>query len=158
MFEYTICFIVQQDKVLLLNREKPSWMGSWNGVGGSLEDGETPEDCVLREVMEETAIKLEDVKFKGVVTWTVNGKPSGGMYAFISEIDESFEYDTPRRVDEGILDWKRVDWILHPKNTGIAHNLPYFLPIMLNDKGLYEHRCYFDGNALKKWSLNLWSS
>lgn len=63
MFEYTICFIAQQDKVLLLNREKPSWMGSWNGVGGSLEDGETPEDCVLREVMEETAIKLEDVKF-----------------------------------------------------------------------------------------------
>lgn len=54
MLKYTICFIKRADNILLLNREKPGWMGSWNGVGGKIETGETPIECILREIYEET--------------------------------------------------------------------------------------------------------
>lgn len=154
MFKYTICFIRQGDRISLLNREKPGWMGSWNGVGGRLEEGETPTECVIREVFEETGIELKEVEFKGIVKWTEDGKPTGGMYAFTAEIQKNFLYKTPRKFDEGILDWKEIDWIFHPKNTGIADNLPQFLPKMLEEKGLYEYICYFRNNVLEEVESN----
>ncbi|WJH35841.1 hypothetical protein N6H14_07935 [Paenibacillus sp. CC-CFT747] len=42
MFRYTICFIRRGNRILLLNRNAPAWMGAWNGVGGKLEPGEAP--------------------------------------------------------------------------------------------------------------------
>ena len=50
--KYTLCFIRRGDEILMLNREKPSWMGMWNGVGGRMEANETPKECILREVWE----------------------------------------------------------------------------------------------------------
>ncbi|WP_084756926.1 GNAT family N-acetyltransferase [Clostridium sp. DMHC 10] len=146
--KYTICFIKRGDEILLLNREKPSWMGSWNGVGGKFEEGETPKDCILREVYEETGIKLKDVQFKGVVTWRVDKIRNGGMYLFMQEVSEDFEYKVPIKTREGILDWKKVEWIMNPENTGIAHNLPKFLPKMLKDKGTFQYHCIFNNNVL----------
>ena len=149
MFKYTICFIKKEDKILLLNREKSSWMGSWNGVGGKIEKRESPTECILREVFEETGIKLSDVKYKGVVTWTVDNILRGGMYAFTVEVPANFAYETPRKVTEGILDWKDISWILHPENTGVAANLPKYLPKMLNDNTRYNHICIFKNGLLQ---------
>lgn len=148
MLKYTICFIKQENKILLLNREKPSWMGSWNGVGGKLEEGETPTECIIREVFEETSIKLENVQYKGIVTWKEDGIKSGGMYAFTASIPDDFLYKTPIKVREGILDWKDIQWILNPDNTGVALNVPKYLPKMLNDDNMYEHLCEFKNDIL----------
>ncbi|MDP2857273.1 MAG: hypothetical protein Q8P50_04760 [Bacillota bacterium] len=57
-------------------------------------------------------------------------------------------YETPLRTKEGIIDWKAIDWVLHPENKGVAANLPWFLPKMLSEKGLYEHLCVSDGETL----------
>ncbi len=148
MLKFTICFIKQKDKLLLINREYPAWMGSWNGVGGKLETGETPLACIIREVYEETGIRLNTVDYKGTVIWEFDGALTGGMYAFIAEIPEDYVYETPRKTSEGILDWKSIAWILDPENTGVAGNLPKFLPKLLNDENLYEHRCFFKNNVL----------
>ncbi len=149
MFKYTICFIRKGDKLLLLNREYPLWMGCWNGVGGKLEPNETPHECAIREVFEETDIKVSDIIFKGTVTWEVDGTLAGGMYAFVAEVPEDFSYDTPRKTYEGILDWKDTTWVLNPENTGIVTNIPLFLPKMLNDDKIYEHRCFYKGKVLQ---------
>ena len=50
MLEFTICFIKQGNNILLLNREKPTWMGNWNGVGGKIHARESPKQCILREI------------------------------------------------------------------------------------------------------------
>ena len=150
MLKYTICFIKQGNKILLVNREKPGWMGSWNGVGGHIEENETPTQCIIREIHEETGLKVNEVKFKGIVTWLDDDKYFGGMYTYIAEIAEDIEYKTPISTPEGILDWKTIDWILHPRNTGVARNIPTFLPVMLNDENNYEHACYFTNNNLIK--------
>lgn len=138
MVEYTICFLKQGDKILLLNRDKPQWMGAWNGVGGKIEQGETPFIGALREIKEETGIALQDITYKGKITWTDGNTSFGCMYAFIAELPESYSYVTPIKVAEGILDWKDLSWILHPQNVGIA-DLKYYLPKMLDESTNYEY-------------------
>lgn len=148
MLKYTICFIKRGNEILMLNRESSSWMGMWNGVGGKLEKDETPLQCILREVKEETGISLTDAEYKGNVIWGVDESYSGGMYAYIAELPTTYEYPTPIKMEEGILDWKNIDWLLHPENMGIA-NLKYFLPKMLNDSHTYDHKFIYEGNEVK---------
>jgi 8-oxo-dGTP diphosphatase len=148
MLAYTICFIRQQDRILLLNREHPSWMGAWNGVGGKIEANETPRESILREVAEETGIILDDVQFKGIVTWDVDGQDAGGMYVYYAELPADYDYETPIKTPEGILDWKKLDWILHPENKGVACNIPLSLEKIVDSVGCFEHRCWYRNGQL----------
>lgn len=149
MLKYTICFIRRGDELLLLNRTYAPNMGLWNGVGGKLEPGETPLQSVLREIAEETGIRLETARFTGVVSWssTWEGQThEGGMYAFVAELPPEFPYETPKATDEGLLDWKPLDWVAHPRNFGVVDNIPRFLPTMLSDPSHYHYRCtYVEG-------------
>lgn len=151
MLKYTIAFLKRGDEILLLNREKPYWMGCWNGVGGKLLPNETPLDCVLREIKEETGIKLETIHYKGTVTWNVGSFDGGGMYLYLADLPADFSYSTPAKTDEGILDWKKIDWILDTENQGIA-NLHYFFPAMLHDNQTYEHRFIYEGDLVKSFT------
>ena len=148
MYEFTICFIKRGNEVLLLNRDKPCWMGRWNGIGGKLEKDESPKECMLREIKEETGIDIGKVNYKGNVTWITDVTSKGGMYAFTAELPLDYIYETPVKIDEGILDWKEISWILDPSNDGIAENVPSFLPLMLNEDKLYEHKCTFEGSNM----------
>jgi 8-oxo-dGTP diphosphatase len=60
---------------------------------------------------------------------------------------------TPIKTNEGILDWKSIDWILHPDNQGIASNIPPCLEKILYDPGCYNHHfVYQDGNLMEHYS------
>ena len=146
--KYTLCFLRRKDEILMLNRQKPSWMGMWNGVGGRMEQGETPKECILREVREETGIEIADARDCGVVTWEADGKDLGGMHLYIAEINDDIEYITPKSTDEGILDWKKIDWILNPDNTGVIKNIQHFLPIALKNDKRYCFACVYEGYNL----------
>lgn len=151
MLTFTICFIKRGNDILLLNREMPSWMGMWNGVGGKIENNEEPGDCILREIKEETGITVPDVEYKGNVTWRApDDSDYGGMYVYLAELPEAYEYNTPLKMDEGILDWKKISWILHPENTGVA-NLKYFLPLVLTDHCIYDHQFIYDGDEINNF-------
>lgn len=143
MLKYNICFIKRGDEILLLNREKASWMGCWNGIGGKLDSQETPRDAMIREMEEETGIKAYSLHFKGLVTWSGDDFDFGGMYAYIAEVPESFAYAAPIKTDEGILDWKKIDWILNDNNVGIVSNIPKTLPWMLNESKCFDHHCVY---------------
>ena len=68
----TLCYIEKDDKYLMLHRiskENDVNAGKWIGVGGQLEAGESPEDCLCREVREETGLQLLSWEFKGVITF-----------------------------------------------------------------------------------------
>ncbi|MWC27689.1 NUDIX domain-containing protein [Paenibacillus sp. MMS18-CY102] len=132
----------------MLNRNKEPGMGRWNGVGGKLEQGESPLACIIREAYEETGIQLgrDQVKYTGAVTW-VNEYETSGMYAFIAEMAPGFEYETPVATPEGILCWKHKDWICNTKNLGVIGHVPHFLPVMLTEQMLYEHRFSFSNSV-----------
>ncbi|MBS4175129.1 8-oxo-dGTP diphosphatase [Bacillus sp. FJAT-49736] len=151
-YQYTICFIKRGEQILLLNREKSPWMGIWNGVGGKIEENEYPMESALREVKEETGMELQSIDYKGVVSWFVDGKCVGGMHAFIAEIPDTYEYYTPIKAEEGILDWKDLSWILHPDNAGLA-NLSYFLPKMLEDSGQYNYQLEYQDDDVVDFKI-----
>ena len=134
--KHVLVFLKYQDEILLLNRNKPSWMGCWNGVGGKIEEGESPVEAAIRETFEETGIKVNIKDDYNRVAWVVKeDKDSlGGMYVFIQEIDSKI--NTPAASPEGVLDFKKIDWILDKRNSGIAKNIKVFLPEYL--KGIKQ--------------------
>ncbi|SDX51191.1 8-oxo-dGTP diphosphatase [Paenibacillus sp. CF384] len=148
MYKYTICFIEQGDKLLLLNRDRPPAMGLWNGVGGKLEAGETPLAGVEREVIEETGLHLTNFRYCGIVTWRVDHVDIGGMYVFRVSVPEHIKLSTPLRVDEGLLEWKEKSWVLSKGNPGVGVIIPKYLPAVLSEATCYEHRCVIDNNQL----------
>ncbi len=147
-YEYTLCFVKRGDEILLINRNKHPWFGRWNGVGGKIEIDESPRESIIREVFEETDIALQDVCDCGIVTWDVDGKNRGGMHIYTAQVDDNFVYVTPISKEEGIVDWKHIDWILDKRNTGIVENIPKFLPHMLNENVRYHHHCVFKDDVM----------
>ena len=153
MLKYNFCLIRQGTKILLLNRELPTWMGCWNGVGGKLEKNEQPRSSMLREIYEETQITPLKLSFKGLITWTTSQGIVGGMYLYLADLPEDFIYQTPIKTDEGILDWKEIAWILHPENLGVASNIPTCLEKVLYDNQCFDHHSIFvDGKLIEQIS------
>ena len=101
----TLCYVKKDGKTLMLHRVKRKndiHQGKWNGLGGKLEPGETPEECVLREVMEESGLTLKDVRLRGLLTFPgFDGEHDWYVYVFSGSDFEGKLIDSP----EGHLEW-----------------------------------------------------
>ncbi|MFJ8353421.1 NUDIX hydrolase [Bacillus paramycoides] len=157
MYKYTICFIRKGDNILLLNRNKKPTMGMWNGVGGKIEDNETPYEGVIRETFEETGIQLQSVTYKGNVIFKEKDEPrdSDGMYVFLADLPAGLHIDTPLSTDEGILEWKSIDWILDGDNRGVVSNLQRYLPRLLKEENNLEHTFIYDNRNIVEYTTAL---
>ena len=102
----TLCYLIRDGKYLMLHRVKKEGdlnRDKWIGVGGKLEAGESPEDCVKREVREETGYTLQTWDFRGIVTF-VYGDITEYMYLYTSEDFTGEE----KECDEGCLEWVEI--------------------------------------------------
>lgn len=100
----TLCYIEKNGCYLMLHRvkkEQDENRDKWIGVGGKFEDGESPEDCVLREVREETGLTLTDYRYRGIVTFVSDVWPCEYMHLFTAT---GFEGQI-KECDEGVLEW-----------------------------------------------------
>ena len=101
----TLCYLRRNGKTLMVHRVKKKndmHAGKWNGLGGKLEPGETPEECVIREIMEESGLRVFNPILKGVLTFPAFSNDED-WYAFVFLVHE-FEgqlIDSP----EGDLKW-----------------------------------------------------
>ncbi|MBU1142358.1 MAG: 8-oxo-dGTP diphosphatase [Firmicutes bacterium] len=150
MYRYTLGFIKRKDEILLVNREKKPWKGSWNGVGGKLNLNETIDTCIIREIEEETGITVlpNQIEDKGYLTWNSFDAMGQGLHIFLITLPDDFHYPTPILTQEGILDWKKIEWINDFENYGVADNIPYFLPTVLSKKDRYHYHCTFNDKVL----------
>ena len=64
----SLCYVVHEERVLLLKRARPPHIGKWSPPGGKMEFGESPEDCVIREIQEETGLTIINPMLRGVQT------------------------------------------------------------------------------------------
>ncbi len=110
----------------MLHRLYPPNLGLWNGVGGRLEPGESPRDCVLREVLEETGYVLEEVTFAGILTWDGFETLAGGLYLFTASAPPG----EPHACAEGELAWKPREWVF--SSPEVVSNIHIFGPQMFN--------------------------
>ena len=99
----SLCYLERGGQYLMLHRvkkENDENKDKWIGIGGKFEPGESPEDCVCREVLEETGLRLTDYRYCGIVTF-VNGDWTESLHLFHAP---GFEGQL-RECDEGVLAW-----------------------------------------------------
>ena len=114
----TLCYIEKDDSYLMLHRIKKKQdvnEGKWIGVGGHFEENESPENCLLREVKEETGLTLTSWRFRGIVTFIAKGWPTEYMCLYTAD---GFE-GTLRECDEGELAWVAKKAIIRSLGFGI---------------------------------------
>ena len=100
----TLCHIIKDDCYLMMHRVKKENdinKDKWIGVGGKFEYGESPEECLLREVKEETGLTLLNYKFRGIVTFCYGEDVVEYMHLFDADEFEGELTDC----DEGELVW-----------------------------------------------------
>ena len=100
----TLCYLERGDEYLMLHRtkkENDENHDKWIGVGGKFEAGESPEDCMRREIFEETGLTVTDYRYRGIVTFVSNVYETEYMHLF-SVSDWTGE---ARECDEGELAW-----------------------------------------------------
>lgn len=84
----TLCYIEKDGQYLMLYRNKKKHDpngGKWIGVGGKFEEGESPDDCLCREVLEETGLTLTNYQFRGIVTFVSDIWPTEQMHLFTAD-------------------------------------------------------------------------
>ena len=151
MHNSTLCYITRGDQVLMLHRvkkEKDVNKDKWIGIGGKFEADETPDECLLREAWEETGLRLNSWRCRGVVTFLTNGPYDGEyMYLFTSD-DFSGELKT---CDEGDLRWVKRSFLdALPKWEGDQ----IFLDLIWQDAPLFLLKLRYEGDRLAEAVLN----
>ena len=110
----TLCYLENdRGEYLMLHRVKKQHavnQDKWIGVGGKFEENESPDECLLREVREETGLTLTDYRFRGVVTFLTDGGWEGEyMYLFTAR---RWEGELDSACAEGELEWVSKDRVL----------------------------------------------
>ncbi len=144
MINSTLCYLEKDGQYLMLLRNrKPSDVneGKWIGVGGKFEEGEGPEDCLIREIREETGLTLRSYRFRSVVTFRQIGHETEYMHLFTS--DDFFGDLIP--CDEGEL-----HWILKSEigNLELWEGDRIFLDLLAEDAPFFLLTLLYDGDTL----------
>ena len=111
----TLIYITRGDYCLFIRKTRKGDMNldKWLGIGGHFETGETPEECALRELKEETEITsdcLTDFEYRGLITFLSSEYPSEYMHVFTASV--SLDFELPKKdCDEGELSWVSLDQI-----------------------------------------------
>jgi 8-oxo-dGTP pyrophosphatase MutT (NUDIX family) len=121
--------------------------GKWNGLGGKVKPGESPVECARREVLEESGLTLGDVKPRGRLTFSFQGKEDWVVHVFSST---SFEGE-PVASDEGILRWFPDDSIPYDEMwPDDRHWVPFIL-----EGSDFEGHFDFDGEGKRILGFDL---
>ena len=140
----TLCYIEKDDKYLMLHRVKKvndQNHDKWIGVGGKFEEGETPEECLLREVKEETGFTLNSYRFRGIVSFISDECENEYMHLFTAT-----EYDGEMiECDEGELVWIPKSDI---SNLKIWEGDKIFFKLLDEDIDFFSLKLRYEGDKL----------
>ena len=141
----TLCYVIDKrnNATLMIYRNKKQndyHKGKWNGLGGKFNLGESPEECAIREIEEESGLKVKSVNMRGFITFPLfDGKDDWYVFLFTADEFEGELIDST----EG-----RLEWISNEKLTKI--NLwdgdKIFIPWLFREKFFSAKFNYMDGN------------
>lgn len=146
----SLCYIEREGSYLLLHRIKKlndENRDKWIGVGGKFEEGESPEECMLREVREETGLELTRWRYRGIVTFVSD--EWGGEYMHLFTAD-GFTGQL-KACDEGELEWVEKERML---SLPIWEGDKIFLRLLKNDEPFFSLKLCYQGERLMSALLN----
>lgn len=146
----TLCYIEKDNMYLMLHRikkENDINKDKWIGVGGHFEKDETPEECLLREVKEETGLTLNRFKLRGVITFLSNEFHTEYMFLYTAN-DFSGEIV---ECDEGKLEWIEKAKVY---DLPIWEGDKIFFRLMEESEEFFSLKLRYEGNTLVEVVLN----
>lgn len=149
----TLCYIEKEDRYLMLHRiSKKNDVNKekWIGVGGHFEKDESPEDCLLREVKEETGLALTSYHFRGIVTFILKDKGSELTEYMCLYTADGYE-GTLCDCNEGVLKWVDKNEIF---NLNLWEGDRIFLRLLQENHPFFSLKLVYEGNCLKEAVLD----
>ena len=146
----TLCYIEKDDQYLMLHRvskENDINKDKWIGVGGHFEPDESPEECLLREVREETGFTLTSYHFRGIVTFISDKWQTEYMCLYTAD---GFEGEMTE-CEEGVLTWVPKSEI---ENLTIWEGDKIFLKLLAQEAPFFSLKLRYEGDTLAEAVLN----
>ena len=140
----TLCYLERGDEYLMLHRVKKDHdvnQGKWIGVGGKFQDGESPEECILRECLEETGLTLTEYRYRGLVTFVSDEAPTEYMHLFTAARWSGRQKECP----EGDLAWIKKQELL---SLPIWEGDKIFLRLLEEDRPFFSLKLQYRGEHL----------
>ena len=150
MINTTLCYLERDGKYLMLHRVKKANDPShdkWIGVGGKFEDGESPEECALRETREETGLTLTSYRYRGLVTFVSDRWETEYMHLFTADVWEG----ELTACDEGELVWVEKSRL---SSLPIWEGDKLFFRLLDEDIPFFSLKLTYVGETLTSATLN----
>ncbi len=150
MLNTTLCYIERGDEYLMLHRVKKENdinRDKWIGLGGKFEEDESPDECLLREVYEESGLKLTSWRYRGIVTFVNTVCESEYMHLFTAD---AFEGEIGP-CNEGELEWIKKSELL---KLTLWEGDKIFLRLLDENEPFFSLKLCYDGDGLKSAVLN----
>ena len=156
----TLCYIEKDNKYLMLHRVKKDHdqsHGKWLGIGGKFEDKESPDECLLREVYEETGLKLTSYRLRGIVTFISDIYETEYMFLYTADGYEGSLYEesdgtvTPligsKRTpcSEGVLKWVDIERV---PDLELWEGDRIFLKKLREENDFFTLKLVYEGDSL----------
>ena len=150
MFTTTLCYIEKDGAYLMIHRikkENDLNKDKWIGVGGKIEEGESPFDCVRREVYEETGVSIKNPKYRGIITFVSDVWGTEFMHLFTAtEFDGEINYDC----NEGKLEWVKKEIL---PALPIWEGDKIFFDLMEKEERFFSLKLCYEGDVLVSHTL-----
>ena len=146
----TLCYLLQGDQVLLLHRVKKENdlnHDKWIGIGGKFEEGESPEECLLREAWEETGLTLTDYQYRGIVTFVSNEWEGEYMHLYTA----TGWTGALKECNEGVLEWVSREKM---KELPQWEGDKIFLRLLEEEAPFFALKLCYEGDRLTYAALN----
>ena len=145
----TLCYIKNDNHTLMVYRnKKPNDMhqGKWNGLGGKFEAGESPEECIIREVREEAGLQIREPKLHGLLMFPDFKGDDWYVFVFTANEFNGELIDSP----EG-----KLEWIPDEKLTSLNlwESDQIFFP-WLEDEKFFSAKFEYDGDEMRGYKVN----
>ena len=146
----TLCYIENYGSYLMIHRIKKKAdenKDKWIGIGGKFEDGESPFDCVRREIREETGALATGLRYRGIVTFVSNEYGTEYMHLFSAD---GYEGEIDYECDEGKLEWVKKDIV---PTLPIWEGDKIFLSLLDTEEKFFSLKLIYEGDKLVSHTL-----
>ena len=146
----TLCYAENDGRWLMMHRTKKAAdenAGKWIGLGGHMQEDESPEECVRREVREEAGLELEGLRLRGILTFILPDWGNELTFLYTARAEDRELPDC----DEGELRWIRIE---EAEKLPLWEGDRIFLPLLRTREDCFSLKLvYAPGGALERWEL-----